>query len=332
MNYVRVKRAGGDLLLAHGRDPYFPGWSDTLQLNYGNPATPEAMGAELRSVAEKCDGVRCDMAMLLLPEVFERTWGIPAQPFWPEATRRVHERAPAFCFLAEVYWDLESTLLQQGFDYAYDKRLYDRLRDGHARSVREHFFAGLNYQSKLARFLENHDEARAAATFPEPRHQAAAVTTFLSPGLRFFHEGQLEGRLKRLSPHLGRAPEEPANESLRRFYSGLLEVLRRPILRHGRWQLLQCAPAWEGNGSCDAFIAFAWEDSGAERLVLAVNYAGHRSQCYVRLPGELAGRHWQFRDLLGDARWERAGSALQTTGLYLDIGPWHYHVFQMTGL
>ena len=118
------------MLLAHGRDPYFPGWPDTLQLNYGNPATQEAMVAELARIAKQCDGLRCDMAMLVVPEVFERTWGIACQPFWAEATRRVRERDPEFCFMAEVYWDLEWTLQQQGFDFTYDKRLYDRLRAG----------------------------------------------------------------------------------------------------------------------------------------------------------------------------------------------------------
>ena len=147
-NYTWVKRQHGDLLLAHGRDPYFPGWPDTLQLNYGNPATQDAMIGELLKIAGQCDGVRCDMAMLVLPDVFERTWGIPTQPFWPKATQRVREQVPDFCFMAEVYWDLEWTLQQQGFDYTYDKRLYDRLRDGHARPVREHFHAGLDYQNQ----------------------------------------------------------------------------------------------------------------------------------------------------------------------------------------
>jgi glycosidase len=118
MNYTWVKRSGGDLLLAHGRDPYFAGWPDTLQLNYGNPATQEAMIAELVKIAGQCDGVRCDMAMLVLPEVFQRTWGIAARLFWPEATRRVREKAPGFCFMAEVYWDMEWAMQQQGFDYA----------------------------------------------------------------------------------------------------------------------------------------------------------------------------------------------------------------------
>ena len=92
------------------------------------------MTGALAQIAGLCDGVRCDMAMLLLPEVFERTWGIQAGPFWPRAIDAVRQRHPGFLFMAEVYWDLEWTLQQQGFDYTYDKRLYDRLRDGHAAS------------------------------------------------------------------------------------------------------------------------------------------------------------------------------------------------------
>ena len=217
------------------------------------------MIGELVKIAGQCDGVRCDMAMLVLPEVFERTWGIRAQPFWPQATQRVREQVPDFCFMAEVYWDLEWTLQQQGFDYTYDKRLYDRLRDGHARPVREHFRAGLDYQDKLARFLENHDEPRAAATFPPGIHEAAAVITFLSPGLRFFHQGQFEGRKKRISPHLGRGPNEPIDQQLQQFYDRLLAVLRQPVVRDGQWQLLECVPAWDGNWTWDCFLAFAWQ-------------------------------------------------------------------------
>jgi hypothetical protein len=328
-NYTWVTRQRGDLLLAYGRDPFFPGWPDTLQLNYGNAATQTAMIGELAKIAGQCDGVRCDMAMLVLPEVFERTWGIPAGLFWPEAIRAARERAPGFCFMAEVYWDLEWTMQQQGFDYTYDKRLYDRLREGCARPVREHLHAGLNYQTKLTRFLENHDEPRAAATFPVGMHEAAAVVTYLAPGLRFFHQGQFEGRLKRISPHLNRAPEEAVNDRLNQFYERLLEVLKRPAVRRGEWRLLECNPAWDGNGSSDAFIAYSWQDSSDARLVVAVNYAPHPSQCYVRLPfPDLGQGRWRLRDLLGDTEYERDGNDLQSRGLYLDVPPWQCHIFQ----
>jgi hypothetical protein len=329
-NYTRVQRKAGDLLLAYGRDPYFPGWPDTLQLNYGNPALQEAMIGELQRIAGQCDGVRCDMAMLVLPDVFERTWGVRPQPFWPEVTRRVRERHPDFLFMAEVYWDLEWELQQQGFDYAYDKRLYDRLREGHARPVREHFHAGLDYQDKLARFLENHDEPRAAAAFPPGVHEAAAVIAFLSPGLRFFHEGQFSGWKKRISPHLCRRPEEPIDADLAKFYDRLLAVLRQPAVRDGRWQLLECVPPWDGNWTWDCFVAFAWQGAGEERLLAAVNYAPHQSQCYVRLPfADLGAGPWRLQDQMSTAAYERDGADLQSRGLYLDSAPWQAGVFSL---
>lgn len=330
-NYTWVKRKKGDLLLAYGRDPYFAGWPDTLQLNYGNPATQEAMIGVLTKIAGQCDGLRCDMAMLILPDVFERTWGIRSEPFWPKATQRVREKCPGFCFMAEVYWDLEWTLQQQGFDYAYDKRLYDRLRAREARPVREHFLAEIDFQNKLARFLENHDEPRAAATFLPGIHQAAAVITFLSPGLRFFHQGQFEGNTTRISPHLCRGPNEPVNETLMSFYVRLLAVLRQSVVRDGKWQLAECAPAWEGNWTNDCYIAFAWQGVKGERLLVAVNYSDHQSQCNVRLPFlDLDDGQWRLQDQISTAAYDWNGQDLQSHGLFLDEPAWKASVFSLT--
>ena len=329
-NYGWARRRNGDLVLAYGRDPYFSGWTDTFQLNYGNRATQKAMRDVLLRIAAQCDGVRCDMAMLLLPEVFERTWGISAEPFWPQAIAQVHDKYPEFCFMAEVYWDLEYTLQQQGFSYTYDKRLYDRLRDGHARPVREHFHAQLDYQNKSARFLENHDEPRAATVFSSDVHKAAAVITYFCPGLRFFHQGQFEGRHKRISPHLVRAPVEPPDELLASFYANLLSAVRKRAVREGQWKLLECVPAWDGNGSFDSFIAFAWEIN-QERLLAAVNYSVNRSQAYVKLSfSDLPNHKWQLRDLLSDTVYEREGSDLHEHGLYLDEPGWKAQVFAVT--
>lgn len=332
-NYALVKGVGCDRLLAHGRDPFFPSWPDTLQLNFSNPATQAAMIGELQKIAEQCDGVRCDMAMLVLPDVFERTWGLPAEPFWPKAIERVRVRVPNFCFLAEVYWDLEWIMLQQGFDYAYDKRLYDRLRAGQARPVREHLQGALDYQRKLARFLENHDEPRAAATFSPGNDEAAAVITYLTPGLRFFHQGQLDGHRKRIQPHVVRAPRECVDERLRRFYEELLSILRRPSILNGDWRLLDCVPAWDGNWTWDCCIAWCWQGGDGERMVIAVNYAGNQSQCYVRLPwSDLAGGAVRLTDLLGSAEYDRDGHKLISPGLFLDLPPWGRHVFAIATL
>src|SRR4029077_9896760 len=193
---------------------------------------------ELAKVADRCDGVRCDMAMLLLPDVILRTWGeksLPKggrppvdAPFWPEAIGEVRRRRPDFLFMAEVYWDLEWTLQQQGFDYTYDKRLYDRLRAQNAEGVRGHLRADMDFQRKCVRFLENHDEPRAASVFPMDVHRAAAVLAFFTPGLRFFHEGQLDGRRITAAIQLRRRQAESTDPAIRDFYSGLLECLKRP--------------------------------------------------------------------------------------------------------
>ncbi len=327
-NYCRVQTSSGPLVFAYGRDPYFEGWPDTLQLDYGNPDLQQAMIGELESIAGQCDGVRCDMAMLVLPDVFESTWGIRAELFWPKAIESVRRKHPDFRFMAEVYWDREWTMQQQGFDYTYDKRLYDRLREGHARAVREHLHAALEYQIKLARFLENHDEPRAAATFDAHVHKASAVITYFIPGLRFFHQGQFEGRKKRISPHLVRAPEESQDPEIEDFYENLLAILAKPAVRSGEWQPLACRPAWDGNGTWDAFVAHAWTGPDNERMLIVVNYASHPSQCYVELPfPEIKNRSVQLGDLLGTDIYVREGNELSGRGLYLDMQPWSYHVF-----
>ena len=339
-NYCRVETGTGPRVLAHGRDPYFPGWTDTLQLNYRHGGFREAMIGQLLRVAGLCDGVRCDMAMLVLPDIFRRTWGDLALPgdgsppvdadFWPEAIGRVRAEHPEFLFMAEAYWDLEWTLQQQGFDTTYDKRLYDRLHSQDAGAVRAHLWADLDYQRKSARFLENHDEPRAAAAFPPLVHQAAAVATFLTPGLRLFHEGQLTGRKVRLSVHLGRRPDEPVDAALLEFYGRLLEVLKRPEVRDGRWRLLDCLPAWDGNSTAARFLAYAWEGPEGRRLLAAINYGPTQGQCYVPLPCDgLRGRQVVLQDLLSDARYERDGDELAGRGLYLDMPAWGHHAFEL---
>ena len=334
-NWVRL----GGRVVAHGRDPYFPGWPDTVQLDYRHRGLREAMIGELRRVASRCDGVRCDMAMLVLPEVFARTWGDrslprdgtpPADaPFWPEAAAAVRKEHPGFVLMAEVYWDLEWELQQQGFDFTYDKRLYDRLRAGEAGPVRDHLRADLAFQQRSARFLENHDEPRAAATFPPDRHRAAAVVTFLVPGLRFFHEGQLEGRKAFVSMHLGRRPAEPVDLPLHEFYLRLLEVLRRPEAREGAWRLRECRRAWEGNPTSDHFVAMSWEGPSG-RLLACANLGPTRGQCRAEaaFPG-LTGGRVLLRDLLSEARYQRDGAELAGRGLYLDLPAWGHHAFEV---
>ena len=330
-NYRRVQTNRGARILAHGRDPNFPGWPDTLQLNYANPTLQAAQTAELAAIANRCDGVRCDMAMLLLPQVFRRTWGLEAAPFWPNAIEVVRLAHPGFTFLAEAYWDLEWELQQQGFDYCYDKRLYDRLRDGDGNLVRAHLAAGMDYQARLARFLENHDEPRAAATFSSSQQRAAAIVTYFAPGLRFFHEGQLTGARVRVSTHLCRMPIERSAADVLTFYEGLLGVIgAADVFRNGTWSLIAPQPAWHGNPTWRDLIPYAWHAANGDRYAVVVNYSNHQAQCYLPLPfADMRGGHFLLVDVMGRERYSRDGDDLIVPGLYVDLGAWHYNVFKL---
>ena len=338
-NWIERRAGGRPAILAYGRDPYFAGWADTLQLDYRHAGLREAMTNELARVAALCDGIRCDMAMLVQPDVFEQTWhgALPPvdgstaafEPFWRRAIPRVRAARPDVMFMAEVYWDREFELQQEGFDFTYDKRLYDRLRSGSGRSVHDHLLAEAGYQARSTRFLENHDEPRAAEVFPLEVHRAAATVAFLVPGMRFLHEGQREGRRVHVSMHVGRRPEERPDPAVMAFYDRLLPCMGRPEVHDGEWKLWTCRPAWDGNRTCDDMIVFTWTQ-GERRLLVAVNYAPRQGQCYVTLdlPG-LAGRTFTLISQLSDARYERDGDGLRTNGLYLDMPPWGHEVFEM---
>jgi len=336
--YFVAETARGRRLLAHGRDPHFPGWSDTAQLNYRHPGARAALIETLLGIAGQCDGVRCDMAMLVLEEVFDRTWGERAQTadgpaaegeFWAEAIDAVRARHPDFLFLAEAYWGLEGRLQALGFDYAYDKTLYDRLLHQGAGPVHGHLCAEADFQARSARFLENHDEPRTAEVFPFEQHRAAALLTFTLPGMRFFHEGQLEGRRFRVPVQLRRRPKEAPQAEVRQFYESLLGELGQPALGNGKWKLLHPRPAWEGNASFQQVLAHRWEHRVGSRVV-AVNYAPQQAQCYVPLHLHgVAGRKLRLRDVFSGDVLDRNGDELLNPGLYLDLAPYQIHLFSV---
>jgi len=319
----------GGTVIANGRDPYFPPWPDVAQLNAFSPSLRQAIIETLNSVAGQCDGVRCDMAMLLLNNVFAQTWGEragtrPQEEYWREVISAVRSQHPDMLFVAEAYWDLEWNLQQLGFDYCYDKRLYDRLEQDNAESVRLHLSAGLDYQDKLVRFIENHDEPRAAATFSPEKECVAALVIMTLPGAKLLYEGQLEGRRVRPPVFLARRPVEPLDSDLQAFYYKLLATVRKAGLREGEWYLCERS-GWPDNNSYLNLVAWCWSQGEARHLVV-VNLSEYRSQAQVHLPwDDLAGRTWQLADALNDNVFKRDGAQMHSTGLYVDLPAWRFH-------
>ena len=325
---------GGEVF-ARGKDPYFAPWPDVVQVNAFATGLRKVAGQALARIAEHADAVRCDMAMLMLDDVVTATWGgrvgpAPATTYWQELTEAAKAANPRFTFVAEAYWDREWDLQQLGFDHCYDKRLYDRLEQGDPAPVRDHLRADVDYQRGLVRFLENHDEPRAARTFPpRERGQAYAAALATLPGLTLWHEGQADGRQISLPVFLSRRPDEPLDRDLADWYRRLW--VAAAAVRQGRWSRRDVL-GWPDNTSAQRLVAWTWTDG--ERLSLTVvNLGGEAADGVVQLDRDrMLGREWLLTDLLDGATYERSGDDLAEHGLYVSRPGWATHVFRVTPL
>jgi|SRR5579863_248274 len=321
----------GGCFIALGKDPYFPSWKDVVQLNYFHPGMRAAMIAELREIARHCDGVRCDMAMLQLTDIFANVWGRfmggaarPQKEFWEEA----HAAVPGLILLAEAYWGTESRLLDLGFSFVYDKELYDAVRDARVGDVRGRLGAGFDYNSRLARFVENHDEPRRASTIGDDRLPAAGTLMGTLPGLRFYQQGEIEGYKNRVSIMLRAAADEPPDPVSTGFFQKILQITNRADFHSQQWGLLEVVS--EGDGSSQNLIVYEWRSEKSWNLV-AVNLTGNASQGRVRLGDRISpSQDYVFHDELNDARYPRSGKELHETGLFVRLEGSQAHIFDIT--
>jgi hypothetical protein len=321
---------GEPQVIAYGRDPYFAPWTDTAQLNYFNPALREAMIGQVRRISEFCDGARCDMAMLMLNDHFYQTWepvlgsvAIPQEEFWNEATSAL----PDFIWIAEAYSDSEWMLQQLGFKFTYDKRLYDRVRDGFVRDVYLHLKAEWDFQIRSVRFLENHDEARAATVFGKPRLPAVAVLASTVPGMHFFNDGQFEGFHTQLVVQLARAQEEAPDPEVRRVYERILTIADAPEFHGTGWKLLEVKDS--GDRTSSDLIAYMWRnDAGTKLVVVNLGNATASGRLYFS-DDLLAANSLRFEDLLNDKSYRRETKDLRQWGLFVKLVAFGAHMFDV---
>ena len=320
---------GESQVIAYGRDPNFAPWTDTAQLNYFNPELRAAMIGQIHQISQFCDGARCDMAMLLLNDNFHQNWEpflqnatVPAEEFWREATRSL----PDFIWMAEAYSDSEWALQQLGFNFTYDKRFYDRLRDGFVRDIYLHLKADSEFQSRSVRFLENHDEGRAATVFGKNRLPAVAVLACTVPGMHFINEGQIEGLGTEAVVQLARARDESTESDIAKLYERILKIADDAEFHGGNWSLLEIEDS--GDHSASDLIAYLWTGESGHRLVV-VNLGAGVSTGRIYLSDEMisSASSVRFEDLLNDRVYERQASDLKEWGLFIKLRGFAAHVF-----
>ena len=329
--FYPIESPQGTYHVARARDPYYPPWKDVAQLNHFHPGMRAAQLADLRTIAAHCDGVRCDMAMLHLSDIFGGIWSPlldgakpPEKEFWTE----VRAAAPDLILLAEAYWGTEPRLLDLGFSFAYDKELYDAVRDRNVEGVRARMGANPDYQNRLARFLENHDEQRRLAVFGNERLQAVGTLMATLPGMRFYHQGELEGLRIHLPISLRIAAPEPRDPASEAFFRRILGITREDAFHAGRWSLLEAVP--EGDDSAKNIVAYEWRSEESWKVIV-VNLGDWASQARVRLGDRVSpGVRYDFRDQLDEEHYLRDGQELQAAGLFVRRDSGGAHLFDVT--
>jgi hypothetical protein len=336
--FVHTSPDGTDRIFAHGRDPHFPGWSDTCQVDYRRREARQAMADILHDLADRCDGLRCDMAMLVLEDVFRGTWGEDengeAGTFWKTVIPEVRRKHPEILFIAEVYWGLEGRMRDVGFDFTYDKDLYDKLVAGDVAGLAYRGSRPLDEQLGNVRFLENHDEPRVNQTLGPERMRPAAAFAYTLPGLRFFQEGQESGRRLRPPVQLARAPVEAPDESCRAFHERLFALLTDETFHGGEWAPLEIRADGEEDPSRDGLLGNRWTHAGSTRVVVA-NFAAEPRRGRVLLP--LEGPDGAVRGsaeaadtgLDGAVDFEENVKSLREVGLLVEIPAHDYRAYRI---
>ncbi|MEJ2613507.1 MAG: alpha-amylase family glycosyl hydrolase [Ignavibacteriaceae bacterium] len=327
-------------IFAHGRDPLFPAWRDTVQINFFKEEARDFMIEQLIKISDMCDGVRCDMAMLPLNNVFHNTWaGVlnklgykkPAEEFWKSAIEKVKAKSPEFIFIAESYWDLEWDLQQLGFDFTYDKRLTDRLAADEIQNVIDHLKAEKSFQMKSVRFLENHDENRAIEKFGKQKSLAAATVISTIQGMKLFFDGQFEGKKIKLPLQLAREPYEKVSETKKSFYNKLLNITKDEIFIRGEWSLLKPLPINDKNYSFNNFFTWQWKYKGSCRIIV-INYSDFTSQCRLKFQVNSSVDNIILYDLLNDQKYARRTDEIIESGLFIELKAYNSHIFTFEDL
>lgn len=321
--------------LAHGRDPLFPPWKDTAQINFYSKEARTFLIDILLNLTDVCDGVRCDMAMLPLNNIFFNTWiGVikkygferPAKEFWEEAISLVKKKRNDFIFIAETYWDLEWQLQNLGFDFTYDKKLTDRLVGGDIHSIKDHLYADYKYQQKSVRFLENHDEERAVIKFGRERSLAAAVIMSTIPGIAFYFDGQCDGKRIKLPLQLGREPEEKQDEKIKEFYRNLFHITKAEVFRKGEWKLLEPIAIGQNDHSFENLLAWQWRLEDDVRIVI-INYHNSTSRCRLKFDINVSSDEIILSDLLNRNTYKRSVNEINEKGLFVELKSFNSHIF-----
>lgn len=308
-------------------------WSDVGQLNYFNKDTRALMLEKLLVVAEFSDAIRVDTASFIVNRIFKSSWkeqldswgyDEPADEFWPNAIKTVKAKYPNIKFFAEVFGELVMEMLNEGFDYAYEKGLLDVLMNDGIDTVKNYITYMRQWQEKTARFLENHDDNRAVAFFDknEQKSFAAALIAYTLPSMRFFFQDCFYGYKNKLDVHLLRAQDEPKSESAEVFYDKLFKLINSDTMSNGKWEPVKFngRDGWK-------FLSWKWLNA-EEKIIVVVNFSDAKGEGNVVISDVKGEGEITIKDMLSDEEFKVDAEEVKTKGFTVSVSEWYGRVLQ----
>jgi len=287
-------------------------------------------------------------------EDFERAF--PAE-FWREVVDRVAAEVPDTLLLAEAFWLMEGYFVRTlGMHRVYNSAFMNMLKtedNGKYRTVIKNIL-DFNHEilKRFVNFMNNPDEATAVAQFGKgDKYFAVATLLVTMPGLPMFGHGQVEGLEEKYGMEYRRAyrDESPDTGFIRHHEAQIFPLMHRRCLFSGSAEFVLYDFRSGGHVNEDV-IAYSnrcgderalvvvhnrhadtggWlRDSAAKRLRDADGERQVRPPLHEALGlGDEAGLLYRFRDHRSGQEYLRPARELAEQGLYLQLGPYQYHVF-----
>jgi len=318
--------------IAFGWGGYGNAWTDTAQYNYFNPSLRTAMINNLMKVASLSDYIRCDVAYLALNTVIKNNWATqlaywgysePSTEFWSDAISQV-KASYNVQFLGEVYNPWQQALQAVGFDFTYDKTLYDILAAGNIDNIRNYITSmPLSFHQHSAHFVENHDEPRSPAYFgSNTRADIAAAISMTLPGMKFYFMWEQFGYFNQLEIHLRRETPEDQNSGVLKFFTAFIAAVSKDVFHQGTWYMRTV----QGTNN---LLAWEWVYNN-EKVLTVLNYSGTQSSGSIVCPfaQPVDGNDTiPVTDLLTGTVYMRSAKQMSTSGLIVVLDTWSVQMF-----
>lgn len=277
-------------------------WKDVRQYDYSNKELWKFQLNNLKKIAQCCDGIRCDVAWLMISDIFKRcfkTMNDTKEEFWTFAISEIRKIYPNIIFIAEVFgkkW-ISDFLLQCGFNFVYDIEPYDILNLIKDNNININEFIERNkniekdYLFNTVHFSENHDLITIIEKLEENVNKAnllTAIVCFL-PGIKMFNYGQIFGWKDTLCVQLRRILSYEINNEVFNFYTKVIKILNLDVVKKGKFRI----------SLNQHLINIKWYND-KEILIGYFNYNEHSNKGKLVIDGidEIKNKKFEVKDLI----------------------------------